>query len=288
MKNDLLYLHEHLSCNHYVSDYRCCFKYYETETDAALEALDQQYNQLLFLIKGEMLVCCNEFRDRTFRTGEIAFLPKGADIMFRFSSSCHLLACTFDLPNSPCDKLVLQSFWQLCREMEYDFRPIAIRPQLTEFINLLAYYLQNGINCEHLHEIKQKELFLLFKWFYPREELARLFYPMIGKSLDFKALVMENYTKANSVEELARMTGMGRSNFDAKFKDIFGIPPHQWMLKQKGRHVLHALSQPEVTLSDIIAQFDFSSPSQFTRFCRQQFNMTPTEIQDRMRDKALA
>ena len=281
---DLLYLNEHLSCNHYVSDYRCCFKYYEAESDTEVEEPQLEYNQLVFLLHGHAVVSCDEFKERIFRSGELAFLPRLANVTARIRRGSVLMVCTFDLPNNPCDKLALESCWELCRGMEYTFDPVKVRPQLRQFLDSLAYYLRNGINCEHLHEIKQKELFLIFKWFYPKEELARLFYPMVGKSVDFKAQVMENYPRAASVEDLARLSGMSRSRFDARFKEVFGMPAGQWMLKQKARYVLHALSLPGTTISDIIFRYGFNSPSQFTRFCRQQFGCTPTRLAAGMRN----
>ena len=107
------------------------------------------------------------------------------------------------------------------------------------------------------------ELFLLFRGFYRKEELAYLFHPIVGKSLDFRSLILENYLKVDQVDGLAKIAGMGRTNFNNKFKEEFGISPHQWLLKQKAKHV---------------RLYKFNSATHFTRFCKQQFGCTPSEL----------
>lgn len=276
--NDLLYLNEHLSCNHYVSDYRCSFRYYETEEDTTVESRRTDYNQLVFLMEGHAAVRCEEFGKRTFRGGDIFFLLRNAEASVRIRKNSRLIVCTFDVPNNPCDKLALESYCELRADEKGTCSQVSIRPQMRQFLDLLACYLRNGIDCEHLHEIKQKEMFLIFKWFYTKKELGRLFRAMAGKSSGFKTSVIENYGKAANVDALARWCGMSRSSFDVQFKEVFGMPPGQWMLKQKAKHVLHALSFPDAVLSEVTDRFGFNSPSQFTRFCRRQFRRTPTEI----------
>lgn len=277
--NDLLYLDEHLSCNHYVSDYRCSFRYYETKEDTAAETRRTDYNHLIFLLEGEAAVCFDgSAGERSLCSGEILFLPRNTEISIRIHRAGRLMVCTFDVPNNPCDKLALESYGELAGEEDDTLAAVPIRPQMKQFLDLLVCYLRNGINCEHLHEIKQKEIFLIFRWFYTKEELGRLFRPMAGKSFGFKAAVIENYGKAANVDALARLCGMSRSSFDVRFKEVFGLPPGQWMLKQKAKHVLHALSFPDAVLSEVTDRFGFASPSQFTRFCRREFGRTPTEI----------
>ncbi|MCD7969591.1 MAG: helix-turn-helix transcriptional regulator [Alistipes sp.] len=282
MAGDLLYVREHLSCRHYVSDYRCSFRYREDEAGSYFYFDDEPYNLMIFVLEGELTVTCNEFTNRTFKKGEILFIPKGSIGVSRSSQKSAVITCLFDVINNVCDKLNIHSYWPICRNIDYDFRPLEIIPQLYSFLDSLKYYMQQGINCEHFHELKQRELFLILRWFYKKEELAELLYPIIGNSLDFKALVLENYLKVSSVSELAELSRMGRSHFDAVFKEEFGMPARQWMLKQIAKHVKYHLSEPGVTISDVMIKFNFNSPTHFTRFCKQQFGCTPTELMTKL------
>ena len=188
------------------------------------------------------------------------------------------MACVFDTIKSACDKFNLHSCWSICKDMKYDFRAVTLIPPVEAFLNQLIYYLDQGVKCEHFHEMKEQELFLILRWFYPKEQLAQLFYPIIGQSIDFKAFVLDNYSKVKSINELSNLSMMGRSSFDLKFKKEFGMPPGQWMLKQKAKHIKIHMSMPGVNISDLLIKFDFNSATHFTRFCKQHFDSTPSKL----------
>jgi AraC-like DNA-binding protein len=276
--SDILYIGEHVSCRHYVSDHRCCFRYLELNEGDSLEFENINHNYLGFILEGRQLLDCNEFKERRFEAGEIVMIPKMAKFAGRALTKGRMLICVFDVPKNICDRFNLQSYWPICKEINYDFRAIGIVPQMISFIDTLVYYLQQGVNCEHFHEMKQQEMLLILRWFYTKEQVAELFYPIIGHSLDFKALVLENYNKVANVNELAALSSMSRSSFDEAFKKEFGMPAGKWLLQRKAQDVLYQMSKPGATLSDIMIQFDFSSPSHMTRFCKQHFGRTPSEI----------
>jgi AraC-like DNA-binding protein len=235
-------------------------------------------NALFFLLEGEMYGHFNEFRDKGFRGGDILYLPKYSAIEITSHTACRWLTCIFEVPHNVCNKLDFHRYAPLCEKIEYTMAPGTIRPQMQVFLDGLIYSLCNGISCEHYHELKQNEMFLIFRWFYSKEELALLFYPMIGRSLDFKAIVLGSHLYVKSVDDLAKNLNMSRSTFDSRFKQEFGMSAGQWMLKQKANHIRHYMSNPEVTISDAMIKFDFNSPTHFTRFCKQQFGTTPSEL----------
>lgn len=277
-KHGFLYVREHTSCRHYVADYRSKFRIFNLKPNERQVYEAEPFNFIEFFLEGEALLTCNEFEDRRVKAGEMVFIPKGALYINEAVTPVRMIRFAFDTVNNVCDKLHLHSYWPMCAKMEYDFQPLEVKLQLDRFLETLTYYLEEGINCEHFHELKQQEIFLVLRWFYRKEELARLFYPIIGNSLDFKALVLENYLKVESVAELAELSHMGRSNFDATFKKEFGMPAGQWMLKQTAMHVKYHLSAPDATVGDVMHKFNFNSPTHFTRFCRQQFGCTPTDL----------
>ena len=73
--------------------------------------------------------------------------------------------------------------------MEYLFEPIKIRYPLTPFLEVLIHCIRNGMNCLHLHTLMQQELFFLLRGFYEKKDIATLFYPIIGKSIDFNIVL---------------------------------------------------------------------------------------------------
>jgi AraC-like DNA-binding protein len=133
-----------------------------------------------------------------------------------------------------------------------------------------------------MHKIKFRELFLLLRYIYNKEEMSHFFHPLLGKSLDFKNRVIQHFTEISNIDELAGRLGMGRANFDKKFKTEFGTSPLQWLLKEKAKHVYFSLSEPENTLSDIMQKYNFNSPTHFNRFCKQQFGYSPSDLRKKI------
>ena len=162
--------------------------------------------------------------------------------------------------------------------MEYLFEPIKIRYPLTPFLEVLIHCIRNGMNCLHLHTLMQQELFFLLRGFYEKKDIATLFYPIIGKSIDFKDFIMHNYTKVNNIEKLISLSNLGRSCFFARFNEVFGMTAKQWMLKQRNQLILKKLTEPEVCIKDIIEELGFESQGYFGRYCKQHFGCTPKQL----------
>ena len=273
---ELLYKEEHVKCLHYVSDKRCFFKHYTLVAGEKLQLSEISNNHIMFILEGSMIIYDAVKNDKiNIDKQQITFIPQYASETLFTNNGCQLLICSFDTPLNICDKLI---FNEIHTDKTADYQPLPIREPMLYFINLLLYYLQNKINCEHLHEIKQKEMFLIFKWFYTKNELAQLFHLLNSKNYEFRRLVMENYEKASDVANLAALAGMRRTRFDVKFNEEFGIPPRQWMLKQLARKVQYAVNEPGVTIDMLIRKFNFNSPVSFIRFCKVQFGYTPKEL----------
>ncbi|MDR1918879.1 MAG: helix-turn-helix transcriptional regulator [Tannerellaceae bacterium] len=235
-------------------------------------------HHLIFILEGKAVANSNEFKNHQLGQSEFVFFPKLSDSTIKTYSSCKIVVFSFFALKTSSEKQAFQSYWRLFPNINYNFNSLPFRTPLIEFFELLVLYLQRNINCAHLHEIKHQELFLILHTQYPKEDLANLFYPIIGKSFDFRSLILENYLKIHHIDELAHLSGMGRTNFDNKFKEEFGISPHQWILKQKAKHVRNSLAEPDATFSDVMRKYNFNSATHFTRFCKQQFGCTPTEL----------
>lgn len=274
----LLYLEEHVSCKEYSPNILVGFKHRILDEKSDLKEQDKDYHHLIFFLQGEAIICCNEQINKIIRSNEFILIPKSSDFSCKILSMSNVVIFTFDRFPGACNKMELQSLAPLCSKIQYDFEPTAIYPPLKSFLDTLVEYMECQMNCKHLHEIKSLELFLLLRGFYKKEELAYLFHPIVGKSLDFRSLILENYLKVDHVDELAKIAGMGRTNFNNKFREEFGISPHQWILKQKANHVRFKLAEPGNTLSDIMRLYKFNSATHFTRFCKQQFGCTPSEL----------
>lgn len=276
--NKLLYVNEHQSCKNYQVEIDTGFKYLEVPPGTHVYEPKLQYNNVVILIEGECIISCNQYDNRKISSSEMVLLPRGALVDAYTQKDCKLLLFSFGMVRNVCDVNMLQSYYDLCNDVHYDFTPLEIRHPLNEFIDLLVFCLKSGMNCAHLHEIKHKEFFLYLRGFYTKEEIVQLFFPIMGKKLKFKDMVLKNYSKAENVEELIKLLKMSKNAFYAKFSKEFGMSPRQWMLKQIRHQVFIKAAIPNITIKELMDLFNFDSPVQFNRFCMREFNCTPGEL----------
>ena len=260
--NKLLYVNEHQSCKNYQVEIDTGFKYLEVPPGTHVYEPKLQYNNVVILIEGECIISCNQYDNRKISSSEMVLLPRGALVDAYTQKDCKLLLFSFGMVRNVCDVNMLQSYYDLCNDVHYDFTPLEIRHPLNEFIDLLVFCLKSGMNCAHLHEIKHKEFFLYLRGFYTKEEIVQLFFPIM----------------AENVEELIELLKMSKNAFYAKFSKEFGMSPRQWMLKQIRHQVFIKAAIPNITIKELMDLFNFDSPVQFNRFCMREFNCTPGEL----------
>lgn len=236
---------------------------------------------LFFILEGEMKV-------RDENTGPwIA----GKNKMFLVYEGVHiecvtpvkLIFFTTDHPGNKGGELLFR-LSSICEKVEYCFHPIEVCKELLLFLILLKSYLEDGVACGHLQEIKQEELFNLLYNYYTMVELAELFRPVAtNKNRDFKKLVLSHCLHARSVDELIEFCGHNPYYFKKTFAKIYDTPVYQWMQIQKVEHIKNQLMDVNVNLKELMAEVGFSSPSHFNKFCQKWLGMSPTQYIEMMR-----
>lgn len=279
MKNKLLYVNEHLTCKNYVSDHRCFFKFYDWNSCIKFQEFSEKINYLVFVVEGECIVNNGQYLNRVVAKRELIFLPSHVIRSIIVEKECQVLICSFDSPFDVCAKSTIQEIKSLpLGEFEYDFSPTKIKDELWSFVNLLIILLKQKINCKHVHEIKQVEMFLLFKFFYTKEEIKWVFYEFGNKEQSFQNFVLQNYKKVKNVDELVKLYGGSRTSFEAQFKKVFNESPGQWILKQLADRIKYKAAEPNITVKELADAFNFNSTTHFFRFCQRHFGCTPTDL----------
>ena len=278
MLGDLLYVSEHISCKQYMVNLDHGFHYVELPAKSGEDNKVLDCNVIIFVIEGSCTFSYNQFSNRVFNAGEMVFLPKASVVNGEVLEDSKLMYMAFNAPNNPCDKQLFENLCERAKGINYDFDSLTMNSPMLSFIDSLAYYLKNGGSCIHLHEIKHKELFLILRWFYTKEQFATFFYPIIGKSFDFKNFILDNYADCSRLEELVERSNMCSNLFMRKFKKVFGISAYQWMLKQMCNKIIYKALQPGITVRDIMNEIGVESPSHFNRICKRHFDKTPKEL----------
>jgi len=77
------------------------------------------------------------------------------------------------------------------------------------------------------------------------------------------------------VAELASLCGLSESHFTREFKQAFGVPPHQHLLRLRLRRACELLARPELSISRIALDCGFGSLSHFSRAFSARLGHSP-------------
>ncbi|MDR1919110.1 MAG: AraC family transcriptional regulator [Tannerellaceae bacterium] len=259
------------------------FKQYRLQEGYLYNSMHKNCNQIVFLLEGKMIVSSSEALGKIVRGGEFFFLPISADMSCKILSPSNLLIFFFDQFKNSCDSAYFRELWGLCAQMDYQFKVLSMRPPLSRFAANLTKHFNEDLDVPEYQYAKNEELLYLLRLAYSKEEMAAIFYPIVGKSLDFRKFVMDNYLEVKNIHGLVRRSGLKRKTFDRQFNDEFGLPPYQWVLKQKAKHIRYALSETDEQMQEIMKKYGFAIAPHFTRFCKDYFDSTPLELRKRLR-----
>lgn len=278
---DLLYIDEDNSCENYSSNQVSGFKHLLLKKGEVIPSVEKSHNYLFFVRKGEIEILCDEYC-RKLKADEFILVPKASESAVRSLSSADVVVHSFDSLFSVCDQFVIEKLEMYTSKVTYAFEPTRVLEPMDRFLDLLTFYIEDKILCKHIQELKQTEMFMLIRTFYSKEECAALFYPILSSNMDFKNMVLDNYQKVRTVQELANICCLSLTTFNRKFRLYFKDSPYNWMLKQKAKHIHVRLRNPNIPICDIIEEFGFSSSGHFTTYCKTYFNMPPTQLRKKL------
>lgn len=276
--SELFYQDYHISCSAYTGILNTGFRHVELKPGQKMSSKSMPRHNLIMLISGAISISCNTHRGHTLREWQMILIPKSARFEAIVIESAEFVLFGFDTSNTSCDIHHLKSYAQICERISYDFKSTEIRKPMKLFLNLQVRYLESGVNCPHLCEAKHKELFICLKSFYSSEEVAYLMHPIIKCPEDFKSVILKNVDTFTCVNDMITITNTSRARFFVKFKKEFGVTAKQWMLKHQIERIEHAASTPNITVKELMFEFEFGGSAQFTQFCKLHLGCTPSAL----------
>lgn len=272
---NLFYLDEHKACSNYSNAIQEGFIHYRVDAGKSY-ADENKKDCILFLLKGKIALRTGE-RKSMLNSGDMTFIQRYSWCELEFHEESDIIIALFENTVDNCENMNFSRFLPMRDQIKYEMLPMDIRKQLYMYLELLTEYLDSGANCIHFHEIKMKELFWLMRFYCSKLELATFFYPMLGSDYHFRNKVWSNYRKAKSIKELAELCHVSLSSFKKQFNKEFDEPAGRWMHKQMKSAIINKLANENATVSEVAYSLNFSSLSQFTRFCKKNLGCTPTE-----------
>lgn len=280
----------HNECSYYISEYYIGFRKVTPRKGDYYIGKKYAYNTLVFMLDGEVEFSYNEYYGKRFKKGDMVFIPHASHIYWQAITNANMLVLTYDLStDSHCSNCVLSRIKfkvDGLEKIDYRFEPLAMTPEIIQFAELLSTYISSDYRCMHLHELKQKELFIIMQYAYSHQQMMEFFFPIIGEDIPFRTKVMKIAHEQLSVEEYAKRFNMSARNFARKFNSEFGETVYQWLLQRKIAQIKLKLSIPSVSVAEIIQEFKFSDASHFYRFCKEYFGYTSKELTRLLRDKS--
>ncbi|MDR1344637.1 MAG: AraC family transcriptional regulator [Tannerellaceae bacterium] len=277
-------LKEQTAKKHTLSDFNIEFYFKHEKKDKTIQIKDKHLNHILFMLEGEVNVSYNEFRNHLCKAGEMIFIPQNSTIAIESFSEVTYLLLSFN------NHIVLYEEFEWGELKGFDgerdiFHKLDIRQPLQDILESIVFYKNNKIESIHLSEVKEKEIFLMMKNAYSKQEIARFIKPLLRQDLDFKAFVINHYIKAKSVDDLASMCNLSIRAFTRKFKTNFDDSPYRWILRQKSNQIKILLANKKIPMQAIIKEYGFSSPAHFTTYCKKQFGQTPSMFRNSLNGK---
>ena len=275
----------HMQCRYYISEYYIGFRLVSPRKGETYEGKKFKFHSLVFMLEGETLFSYDNYLNRHFKKGDLFFTPQASTMYGVALEDSYMLVLTFSSHvESLCDLCSLTNYAKLRGPINYNFDALPITPTLWNFARLMEEYIHQEMRCSYLHQLKQKELFILLQYCYTEEQVLSLLYPALGL-LNFKSWILENYNPDRSMSELAAMYNMTPKSFSRKFKSEFNMTFRKWIIEQKAKHIKLKLSMPKTTFNDIVREFNFADLHHFYRFCKEQYCCTAKNLVAQIRNQ---
>ncbi|UVI28547.1 AraC family transcriptional regulator [Paenibacillus spongiae] len=84
-----------------------------------------------------------------------------------------------------------------------------------------------------------------------------------------------NLSEPLTIQEMARRANLSPSRFSAKFKEEFGVPPHQYVLDLRIRHARELLKTTDIGIDEIAAYCGFADIHHFSKAFKKAVNTAP-------------
>ncbi len=241
-------------------------------------------NTLYFLLKGSVLVNSEEHPNTIFSEGQFILQPIGSKVEFKVLEACECILYLFERPINVCSERFNKGA-SIAETARTESVVLDMCPPLRFFVEGMRMYLNDELLCAGFLQAKRTELVYLLNCYYTLKDLAAFYSPIYRYSKSFRYFVMQNYMKAKDVEAFAQMGGYSTPTFRRLFKETFGEPAYQWMLKKKREDIQNDLTTTEMSISEISYKYGFESLSNFSHFCRTNFGQSPRAIRTQRGEK---
>ena len=243
-------------------------------------------HHLVMILKGSAFVHSEECDHLLVGEQQLFFAYRDYTYRIEAVEPTEYMIIYFTELGGACDMGYLTKLYRKRDNRSHLFTALDINEPMQEFVQMMLRFLHDGIACKHLHYAAIQQLYVIFRFYYPTEQLLDLFFNVFDDSMSFRTLVRNNCSKAKTLNELAALCGYDISVFNVTFRRHFkGVTPYAWMQEQRSREVLHTICHSDMSIGEIAQELGFSNAGHLSSFCRKFFGDTPTHLRDKHRRK---
>lgn len=246
---------------------------------ADLSGMERKANHILFLLEGRLHIRTQTDNHYHLDSGQCMFFPRTSMPDIRALAPTRIVWLDFS------NRLVLGGQDALASAAAKGCKSPEKTPVLpiVPLMESMLINIQKEMRIPCYHMLKQYELFFLMKSFYSDEELACFFNAILRPSHDFRAFVESNYTNADTLEDIARKANLSTSYFIKRFKEVFGVSVHRWLVKQKEEQLKRMLMAERYDAGEMARQLGLKSKKGLYQFCRQRFGCSMTRLKETLK-----
>ncbi|MDR1755434.1 MAG: helix-turn-helix transcriptional regulator [Culturomica sp.] len=241
--------------------------------------------EILFVVKGHIQITReNRHKSLKLNQGEFIFMPIGDKLSYRTSANSAMLSVRLidGLPECHVYRMNRISTQLNLKKKRERVHVLKANDHIEHFLSGLLKTIKDGLTCAIYLQIEASRLLFLIHGYYPNEECIRFFYPVISPDTKFSEFVRKNYLKYRNTRELAEALCITPQQFSSRFRKVFGTTPHKWIIQEKAQLIYQDICHSNKQLKEIADEHGFSLQSNFTRFCRTAFGLSPGEIRKRL------
>lgn len=241
-----------------------------------LPFLKCEYNFILFLLKGELLINSEEYAGVTLKAGEFILQAVGSKFELLALTDAECIYYSFVQPDLFCEGRLNHIIKEVPTPLIYS--PLKIVKTLDYFLEGIKSYVFAQKVCRELVTLKNKELAFILSYYYTDYDLANIVHPLSKYISSFHYFVLRNYLKVKTVEEFAKLGGYSEATFRRIFANVFHVPVYEWILLQRKEDIIYDLQHTNDSISVLCYKYGFESLPNFSNFCKKSFGASPRQL----------
>lgn len=266
-------------CHHQGTEFPARFRRIALPASGLIDRITNKSNHVLFLLSGTVHV--NQGRDNIhLQAGQCMFFARNEVPAIQTVTPSDIVWLDFS------NRIVLGGHDALAKvssaNAQTSDRSLPILEMNDIISNMLKTMPLTESPCWHM--LMQYELYLYMVSGYTDEELARFFRSILRANDDFRTFITNNYKEGDTLEDIARKANLSKNYFAQRFKQTFGMTPHQWLMKQKAQKLLQMVVSGCTDTKAIVEKLGFKNQTGLYLFCRRNLGCTFTELTQKTPD----